>query len=267
MCRRAPGATPFSLPPEAAPVPAMVEATCVPWPLLVGDVLAGHEARWPRRSGRPGRGGRRRRRCRAPRRRRRRRCCRPAHSLRGADLRGGARPGRALTLPSSQTLAMPPGQGRRRHPYAGRRTGGERGPEAGRRCALVGVSAAPWMLLQRCGPSAASGGTACAAGRRVGIGDDQRQRVGVRVVVAVGDQVGDVEQVRVEHARWPRRAWRRPGRRRCRRRRTVRVRSSGCSPFGRRTSTPCCRPPRSVTVTVSPVIRVTVDARPAAAGG
>ncbi len=31
--RRAPGAAPFSLAPEAAPVPAMVEAVCVPWPL------------------------------------------------------------------------------------------------------------------------------------------------------------------------------------------------------------------------------------------
>ena len=30
MCRAAPGATPFSLPPEAAPVPAMVDATWVP---------------------------------------------------------------------------------------------------------------------------------------------------------------------------------------------------------------------------------------------
>lgn len=33
MCRSAIGATPRSLPSEAAPVPAMVEATWVPWPL------------------------------------------------------------------------------------------------------------------------------------------------------------------------------------------------------------------------------------------
>nr|BFE73469.1 hypothetical protein GCM10020092_067700 [Actinoplanes digitatis] len=31
--RSAPGATPLYEPPEAAPVPTIVEATCVPWPL------------------------------------------------------------------------------------------------------------------------------------------------------------------------------------------------------------------------------------------
>lgn len=51
----APGATPLNLPLERAPVPAAMEATCVPWPYL--SVVSGEvekflaAATWPLRSG------------------------------------------------------------------------------------------------------------------------------------------------------------------------------------------------------------------------
>ncbi len=55
--RVAPGATPFSLPSEAAPLPPTVEATCVPWPLRSATSSPGMKLRLcatrPARSGWP----------------------------------------------------------------------------------------------------------------------------------------------------------------------------------------------------------------------
>ena len=45
IARSAPGATPFSFPSEAAPVPATVEATWVPWPLTSVTVSPGTKLR------------------------------------------------------------------------------------------------------------------------------------------------------------------------------------------------------------------------------
>ena len=59
--------------------------------------------------------------------------------------------------------------------------------------------AAPWMLLRARVLLAPSGVfMAAGAGRRVGVRDDQRQMVAARVVVAVREQLGHVEQVLVQ---------------------------------------------------------------------
>ena len=125
--------------------------------VVVDDVLAGHEAGRLRRSGRPGPGGRCRRRCPARRRPRRCRCCPLAHTC-GAPICAVVSARSALTLPSSQTLAMPPVRAGLRRRYG-------RVPAAGPVSAVQKSAAPARSLGQRRALDAARGRGPCAARR------------------------------------------------------------------------------------------------------
>jgi hypothetical protein len=117
--------------------------------------------------------------------------------LRGADLGGGVGQS-GLDLPVQPHLGDATGERGLGGGACGiLRAAGEPGPEVG------GVVVA----LGQCGAlDAAEGADLCdsggkrlgAGGGAAGIGDEQREMVGVRVIVAVGEELGDVEQPLVQ---------------------------------------------------------------------
>ena len=189
------GATPRYLPPEAAPLPAMVEATWVPWPTVspasASSVKLRASATWPARSGwvastpvsstatvtpapvEPGRPGGRR-----------------------ADLRHAVVEGDPALAVQPDPLDAP----RRVEPGPGG-TGGDRLPDRAEG-GLVAVQGGTANHRQVAGhPRAGQSGRGTPGGTRRAVRHQQRQGVAVGVVVTRLDQPGDVEESPVHPAR------------------------------------------------------------------
>ena len=187
----APGATPRYLPPDAAPLPTMVDATWVPWPTAspgsLPPVKSRTSVRCPAKSGwlasipvsstptvTP-----------VP--------SKPACQAAGAPICGTLRSRETLRLPSSQMWVTPGGEGAR-----GGRPAGQRGPE--RHPVVPARPDRERVGGRQVGPHppvTADGRGPCLRRLVLGVRDQQRQ-LGCPVVVAELAERGEVEQPPVE---------------------------------------------------------------------
>ncbi len=190
--RSAAGATPLFAPSDAAPDPAMVEATCVPWPFLSSTSSPGMKLRVPTRrsltSGWSASMPVSRTATLVPL------PSKPAAHASGAFTWGTDSASSASERPSSQSFAMP---------LSSERAPGVRvmASQKVRAPSLSALSAAPWMearVRTFFAPRGAAGQGLGAGGR---VGGDDRYGAGALVVVPHPDQGRDVEQPPVQGAR------------------------------------------------------------------